>query len=136
MNTVLIADDTPREALPPQIRQGALFLAPVASSFVLPALLAKGFPALLTFLLSFALEIRRRRGGPLHYRSHLGLNTEDTVTSMHRDGDAFLLGSFHNLVFPADIVALLFARELDRLAIAQESDDRFPINIDIFVLNR
>ncbi len=54
---------------------------------------------------------------------------------MNLDGDAFLLSSFYNLVLPTDIIALLFAGELHRLAIPQASDDRFPIDISIFVLN-
>ena len=95
------------------------------------ALRTKRFSA----LLSFSLEIRRW-GGRRRYLPRLWLNTEDTVTPMNRDRDAFLLGTLYNLVFPADVIALLFARELHRLAIAQESDHRFPIDIDIFVLNR
>ncbi|MBW3633740.1 MAG: hypothetical protein KY456_12010 [Chloroflexi bacterium] len=101
------------------------------------ALRTKHFSALLTFLLSFSREFRRLRlGTAIAHDSHPGLNTDDTVTPMNLDDDAFLLDSFHNLVFPADAVALLFARELHRLAIAQESDHRFPIDIDIFVLSR
>ena len=100
------------------------------------ALRTKHLSALLAFLLSFSLELRGRRGGRLRDRSQPRLDTEDTVTSMNRDGDAFLLGSFHNLVFPANVIALLFARQLDSLAIAQESDHGFPIDIDVFVLNR
>ena len=113
----------------------------MASSAVPPVLGAalgtRRFSALLAFLLSFSLELRRRRpGATIGHDSHPGLNTEDTFTPMNRDGDAFLLGSFHHLVFPADVIALLFARELDRLTIPQESDYRFPIDIDIVVLNR
>ena len=100
------------------------------------ALGTKQFSALLAFLLSFSLELRRRRlRAAIVYDPRPGLNTEDTVTPMNLDGDTFLLGSFHNLVFPADVIALLFARELHRLAIAQEGDHRLPIDIRIFVLN-
>jgi hypothetical protein len=100
------------------------------------ALGTKQFSALLAFLLSFSLELHRSRlGAAFVYDAHPGLNTEDTVTPMNLDRDTFLLGSFHNLVFPADVIALLLTRELHRLAIAQESDHRLPIDIGIFVLN-
>ena len=89
----------------------------MASSAILAvfraALRTKHLPALLAFLLSFSLELhRRRKRGLFRYGSHPGLNTEDTFTPLNRDGDAFLLRSFHNLVFPADVISLLFAREL------------------------
>ena len=101
------------------------------------ALCTQRFSALLAFLLSFSLELRRcRLGAAIAHDSHPGLNPEDTFTPMNRDGDTFLLGSFHHLVFSADVIALLFARELHRLAIAQESDQCFPIEIDFFVLDR
>jgi hypothetical protein len=113
----------------------------VESSAVPPVLRAalrtNLFSAVLAFLLSFSLELRRRRlGAAIVHDSHPGHNTEDTFTAMNFDGDAFLLGSLNNLVFPADVITLLFARELHRLAIAQESEHRFPIDIGIFVLNR
>jgi hypothetical protein len=74
-------------------------------------------------------------GDLIGHNSHPGLNPKDTVAPMNLDGDAFLLSSFYNLVLPTDIIALLFAGELHRLAIPQASDDRFPIDISIFVLN-
>jgi hypothetical protein len=113
----------------------------VTPSTFLPALrLALGterFPALLAFLLPLASElcVPRSRGGVMAGSSQLRHNPEDAFSAVNNDGDPLFFGSLDNLVFPANVIALLRARNFRRLAFAQGIDQRFPINLAILVQN-
>ncbi len=139
MNTVLVADDTPRVARPTvgrertASRQG--FVTPVLPSTVAPllrpAFCTTRFPALLAFLIALSLELRsrRRRSRVCRFCSQSGLNMEDAFAATNLDGDAFLLSSFGDLISPADVIALFPAGNLDDFAVPQLINDGLPIEI-------
>src|SRR5688572_8740817 len=102
------------------------------------ALGSERFAALLALLLPLSAKLRSLTcslcrvmtdGGPARF------DAQNTLATMHVDGDPPPVSPFDHLGGPAHVVALLHTRNLHRFALAQEIDEGFPVDVVIFTRN-
>ena len=102
------------------------------------ALGSERFTALLAFLLPLAPQLRslaRRLCQVIAAGGRARFDAKNTLTTQHFDGDPLPLDPLRYLCCPAHVVALLRARDLRRLTFAQVFNQRFPIDVVIFILS-
>jgi hypothetical protein len=101
------------------------------------ALGSQRFSTLLALLLPLSLKSRFACRPTCHDVAGVGsrFDAENTFTTEHFDGDAFLFSPLYDLRCPAHVVALPRAWNLRCFALAQEIDDSFPVDLIILILN-